>query len=89
MQRGLYYRISNQIETTFFERPDHKLAGTKVEGNKVLYLKACPKCHGDIELVVFSDSKTLQCLQCAFTVDSKESARRAMGEKIPATTEAA
>jgi hypothetical protein len=73
----------------FFERSDHGLAGTKVEGNKVLYLKACPKCHGDIELVVYSDSKTLQCLQCAFTVDSKESARRAMSQKAPATVEAA
>jgi hypothetical protein len=56
----------------------------------VLYLKACPKCHGDIELVVFPDSKTLSCLQCSFTVDSKEAARRAMSEeKTPATTEAA
>ncbi|MCI0872967.1 MAG: hypothetical protein J4N79_01710 [Chloroflexi bacterium] len=71
------------------ERPDHDPAGTKVEGNKVLYLKACPKCHGDIELVVYSDSKTLQCLQCAFTVDSKVSARRAMSEKAQATTAAA
>ena len=55
----------------------------------MLYLKACPKCHGDVELVVYSDSKTLQCLQCAFTVDSKVTARRAMAEKVPATTEAA
>jgi len=55
----------------------------------VLYLKACPKCHGDIELVVFPDSKTLSCLQCSFTVDSQESARRAMGDKTPATIEAA
>ncbi|MCH7969870.1 MAG: hypothetical protein J4O01_09130 [Chloroflexi bacterium] len=55
----------------------------------MLYLKACPKCHGDIELVVYSDSKTLQCLQCAFTVDSKVSARRAMSEKAQATTAAA
>jgi hypothetical protein len=56
----------------------------------VLYLKACPKCHGDIELVVFPDSKTLSCLQCSFTVDSQEAARRAMAtEKTPATTEAA
>ena len=52
-------------------------------------LKACPKCHGDIELVVFPDSKTLSCLQCSFTVDSQESARRAMGDKTPATIEAA
>jgi hypothetical protein len=56
------------------------LAGTKEEGTKVLYLKACPKCHGDIELVVFPDSKSLSCLQCSFTVDSKEAARRAMSE---------
>ena len=55
----------------------------------MLYLKACPKCHGDVELVVYPDSKTLQCLQCAFTVDSKESARRAMGDTIPVTIEAA
>ena len=55
----------------------------------MLYLKACPKCQGDIELVVFPDSKTLSCLQCSFTVDSQESARRAMSEKTPAVTEAA
>lgn len=60
--------------------PTSVLAGTKEEGTKVLYLKACPKCHGDIELVVFSDSKSLSCLQCSFTVDSKEAARRAMSE---------
>ena len=82
-------RNRNQYESIFLERHDHDLAGTKVEGIKVLYLKSCPKCHGDIELVVYSDSKTLQCLQCAFTVDSKESARRAMGEKAQATTAAA
>lgn len=64
--------------------------GRKVEGIKVLYLKACPKCHGDVELVVYPDSKTLQCLQCAFTVDSKEAARRALDEKkTAAKTEAA
>ncbi len=55
----------------------------------MLYLKACPKCHGDIELVVFPDSKTLSCLQCSFTVDSQESVRRAMGDKTPVTIEAA
>jgi len=66
------------------------LAGTKEEGTKVLYLKACPKCHGDIELVVFPDSKSLSCLQCSFTVDSKEAARRAMSEtSTPAKVEAA
>lgn len=65
------------------------MAGTKIEGNEVLYLKACPKCHGDVELLVYSDSKTLQCLQCSFTVDSKETARRAVIDNSPVTTEAA
>ena len=60
--------------------PTSVLAGTKEEGTTVLYLKACPKCHGDIEFVVFPDSKSLSCLQCSFTVDSKEAARRAMSE---------
>ena len=51
----------------------------------MLYLKACPKCQGDIELVVYpsddgeDNRKSLSCLQCSFTVDSQESARRAMG----------
>jgi hypothetical protein len=73
------------------ERPDQLLVGdvTDKEGTKVLYLKACPKCHGDIELVVFPDSKTLSCLQCSFTVDSQEAARRAMGETTPDKIEAA
>ncbi|MDE0591894.1 MAG: hypothetical protein OSB68_01435 [Dehalococcoidia bacterium] len=70
--------------------PTSVLVGTKEEGTKVLYLKACPKCHGDIELVVFPDSKSLSCLQCSFTVDSKEAARRAMSEaSTPAKVSAA
>ena len=55
----------------------------------MLYLKACPKCHGDIELVVFPDSKSLSCLQCSFTVDSQEAARRVIGETTPGKIEAA
>ena len=53
----------------------------------MIYLKACPKCHGDVELVLDPDGNTLQCLQCSFTVDSPEAARRAaaeMGKKIVA-----
>lgn len=53
----------------------------------MIYLKACPKCHGDVELVIDPDGNTLQCLQCSFTVDSPEAARRAaaeMGKKIVA-----
>ena len=81
----------NAIGTTFIRtpRPSVRRGRNGREGTKVLYLKACPKCHGDIELVVFPDSKTLSCLQCSFTVDSKESARRAMGESTPDKIEAA
>lgn len=41
----------------------------------MLYLKACPECHGDIELVTYPDdkhSKTLQCLQCSFSVETND-----------------
>ena len=46
----------------------------------MIYLKACPKCRGDVELVTDLDGNTLQCLQCSFTVDSPEAARRAVAE---------
>jgi hypothetical protein len=94
---GSFYGVNlvtgfvTQSGPLFTERPDHTYwRGRNKKERKVLYLKACPKCQGDIELVVFPDSKTLSCLQCSFTVDSQEAARRAMSEwKTPATTEAA
>ncbi len=56
---------------------------------EVIYLKACPKCSGDVELVNTPDGRALQCLQCSFKVDSPESARRAVAEKAKKTTAAA
>lgn len=44
----------------------------------MIYIKACPKCKGDVEFTVDSFGKKLECLQCSFTVDSKASAKRAM-----------
>ena len=50
----------------------------------MIYLKACPKCSGDVELANGPDGRVLQCLQClqcAFTVDSPETARRVAVER--------
>lgn len=54
----------------------------------MIYLKACPKCSGDVELATTSDGRILQCLQCSFTVDSPEAARRAVAEKAKNTVAA-
>ena len=44
----------------------------------MIYIKACPKCKGDVEYTVDSFGAKLECLQCSYTVDSKVSAKRAM-----------
>ena len=43
----------------------------------MIYIKACPKCKGDVEYTVDSFGAKLECLQCSYTVDSKASAKRA------------
>tara|TARA_Y100000748_G_C15287106_1_gene406883 strand:- start:315 stop:476 length:162 start_codon:yes stop_codon:yes gene_type:complete len=47
----------------------------------MIYLKACPKCQGDIELVSYPDNKFLQCLQCGYSIDSKSAARKLAEKK--------
>ena len=37
---------------------------------EMLYLKACPRCRGDINFVNDTYGPSLQCLQCGFTVTS-------------------
>ena len=54
----------------------------------MIYLKACPKCGGDVEMATDHNGKLLQCLQCAFTVDSPETARRAFAEMDKKTVDA-
>ena len=49
---------------------------------KVIYLKACPKCHGDVKLETNHDGKYLECIQCSYTIDSREAARRATAASI-------
>jgi hypothetical protein len=51
----------------------------------MIYLKACPKCSGDVELAIGPDGHILQCLQCAFTIDSPETARRVAAERAKQT----
>ena len=36
----------------------------------MLYLKACPRCRGDIKFVNDIYGPVLKCLQCGFTVTS-------------------
>ena len=36
----------------------------------MLYLKACPRCRGDIHYATDIDGPYLQCLQCGFNVTS-------------------
>ena len=46
----------------------------------MIYFKACPKCHGDVEFITASvnnygaakEYKALQCLQCSFFVDNQK-----------------
>ena len=35
----------------------------------MIYLKACEKCRGDVELVYDLYGKSLVCLQCSYTID--------------------
>ena len=48
----------------------------------MIYLKACPKCHGDVKLETNHDGKYLECIQCSYTIDSREAARRATAASI-------
>ena len=54
----------------------------------MIYLKSCPKCSGDVEMAIGPDGRLLQCLQCAFTVDSPETARRVAVERANKTVAA-
>lgn len=39
----------------------------------MIYFKACPKCHGDMEFITASEEyKALQCLQCSFFIDNQK-----------------
>ena len=37
----------------------------------MLYLKACPKCHGDVKYESDVYGRYLECLQCGLLISSK------------------
>ncbi|MBI4306598.1 MAG: hypothetical protein HY678_09810 [Chloroflexi bacterium] len=37
----------------------------------MLYLKACPRCHGDVKFERDMYGHYLECLQCGFIISSK------------------
>ena len=56
----------------------------------MLYLKACPRCRGDVKFADDQYGKYLECLQCGFIVDGSDSKSGARAqESVAATTEAA
>jgi DNA-directed RNA polymerase subunit RPC12/RpoP len=52
-----------------------------------LYLKACPRCHGDIALDDDQYGRYMECLQCGFLIRSK--AEDKPSTATPSTTRAA
>ena len=41
-----------------------------------LYLKACPRCRGDIQLDTEQYGRYMECLQCGFLIRSKAEDKR-------------
>jgi hypothetical protein len=60
----------------------------------ILYLKACPRCQGDVKYESDVYGKFLECLQCGFLISSHAVESRGSGEedsrgKVAAGSEAA
>jgi hypothetical protein len=60
----------------------------------MLYLKACPRCQGDVKYESDVYGKFLECLQCGFLISSHKVESRGPGEddsreKVAAGSEAA
>jgi DNA-directed RNA polymerase subunit M/transcription elongation factor TFIIS len=51
----------------------------------MLYLKACPRCQGDIEYNTDMYGAFLACLHCGYVIDSKEEALVAMKQSAART----
>ena len=46
-----------------------------------LYLKACPRCRGDVKYERDVYGRYLECLQCGFLLSSKSEDAKASSEK--------
>jgi DNA-directed RNA polymerase subunit RPC12/RpoP len=55
-------------------RLSYQKARRRLEGKQtMIYFKACPKCHGDVEFITApQEYKALQCMQCGFMVDNQK-----------------
>ena len=47
----------------------------------MLYLKACPRCRGDVKYERDVYGRYLECLQCGFLLSSKSEGTTASSEK--------
>ncbi len=47
----------------------------------MLYLKACPRCRGDVKYERDVYGRFLECLQCGFLINSKSEGSQASSEK--------
>ena len=47
--------------------------------SQMLYLKACPRCRGDVRFAIDADGPFVQCLQCGFRATSAHRERLAAG----------
>ncbi len=47
----------------------------------MLYLKACPRCRGDVKYERDVYGRYLECLQCGFLLSSKSEGNTASSEK--------
>ena len=63
-------------------RKQQHRTGTGPDGpdrdDEMLYVKACPRCQGDVELGSDMYGRYLACLQCGYMIDSREEALAAL-----------
>lgn len=46
----------------------------------MIYLKACPRCRGDVRYEEGMDGPQLKCFQCGFTLNTKSEVQKAQPE---------
>ncbi len=54
--------------------PAHGVWARQRWDDEMLYMKACPRCQGDVEFGSDMYGQFLACLQCGYIIDSKQEA---------------